>query len=1056
MNTKFYSPLKSMLLLGVFLLSTLLTLAQDRRVTGKVTGADGQGIPGVSILLKGTQTGTTTDAGGNFAIGLKSGKDVLVFSAIGYKGSEVSVGSQTSVNVTLSDDVSALDEVVVTGYQTVRKRDITGAVTVIETEGLKSVKGASFTQNLAGRAPGVTISTSGSPGDATNVRVRGIGSFTSNDPLYVIDGVPVQDQYQNTINPDDIESIQVLKDASTSSIYGSRASNGVIVITTKQGKSGKTKITYNASFGLANSVKGYDDVLNLSSKDYATAMKLKFPTDTPFPDPNNLPKYVNPISNTVDEGTYDAINNQISLTNQSGTNWWKEITRTAQIHDHNISFSGGNDFATFSLTGSYLTQQGVLNYTDYNRATVRANSTFKISKKLRVGENLMYATNWGVGIGSANGGNNEQGVIGNVLKATPVIPLYDIKGNPGGHTFTALTGNFTNPTQILINNKDNSNKYNRLLGNIYAELDLIKGLTARTSFGVDFGNGFNKRFTYPEPYRIEGAKTANSFTENWNQSFTYTWTNTLNYSRDLGTQHHIGVLVGQEAIAGTNRNISGSLSNYFTTDVNAWYLNTAFGDPSSRQVSSNGSEAKLASLFGKVDYSYDDKYLFSATIRRDGSSKFLSDVRYGIFPAVSLGWRVSREGFMKELPWVSDLKLRASYGEVGNQNIRNYNFANLYGGSVGGSFYDINGTNGGVATGYALTARGNASTVWETAKTSNFGVDAAFLNNQLTLVLDIYKRNTENLLYNPALPGTAGAAAAPFVNIGAMTNTGYDLAVNYRKTVNKDVSFNVGLNLSHYKNTINQVSNNDDHFIPSDGLDGRLDIPAYDNKVGYSISSFRGFVVDGLITTEAQKASGYVGSVIGGLKFKDLNGDGKISDADRTIIGSPHPTLTGGLNLGVNYKSFDFTAFVFGSFGNDIFNYTKMFSYFMNFNSNIGKDVLAVQGTGNNPRINGLDVASRASSTFYIESGSYVRLANLQLGYRIPKDLAGKLGVSGARLYVQGQNLLTFTGYSGVDPAVSSANIGGGNNVSDSGKMGFDAGHYPANKITTIGLSVEF
>jgi TonB-dependent starch-binding outer membrane protein SusC len=1046
--------MKSMLLLCVFILSTLLTFAQDRRVTGKVAGGDGQGIPGVSVILKGTKTGTTTDVNGAFALNLTGGKDILAFSGVGYKSAEVKVGTQSNVNVTLNEDVSALDEVVVTGYQTLRKRDITGAVTVIETEGLKSVKGSSFTQNLAGRAPGVTISTSGSPGDATNVRVRGISSFTSNDPLYIIDGVPVKDQYQNLINPDDIESIQVLKDASTASIYGSRASNGVIVITTKQGKSGKTKVTYNGSFGLATSVKGYDEVLNQSSKDWATAMKFKFPTDTPFPDPSNLPKYVNPISNTVDENTYDAINNQISLTS-AGTNWWKAISRTAQIHDHNISLSGGNDHATFSITASYLNQEGVLNFTDYNRATIRANSNYKISKSFRIGENMTYASNWGVGIGSANGGNNEQGVIGNLLKATPIIPLYDIKGNPGGHTFTALTGNFTNPTQKLINNKDNTNKYNRLLGNIYAEVDVIKGLTLRTSFGVDVGTGFSRTFTYPEPYRVEGNKTANNFGESWNQSFTYSWTNTANYNQDFG-KHHVGVLVGQEAVANTNRYINGNLANYFTTDVNAWYLNTAFGDPGSRQVNTGGSEAKLASYFGKVDYSFNDRYLVSATIRRDGSSKFLSDVRYGIFPAISLGWRVSQEGFMKELPFISDLKLRASYGEVGNQDIRNYNFSNLYGGSVGSTFYDINGSNGGLGTGYALTARGNASTVWESAKTTNFGLDAAFLNNSLTVVLDIYKRNTENLLYNPALPGTAGSASPPFINVGAMENTGFDLGLTYRKSVSKDLSFNVGLNLSRYKNTIVKVANNDDQFIPSDGLDGRLDISAYVNKVGYSISSFRGFTVESLITTEAERANQLPGAVIGGLKFRDTNGDGKITDADRGVIGSPHPSLTAGLNLGANYKGFDLTAFMFGSFGNDIFNYTKMFTYFMNFNSNIGINTLAQQGTGNNPKINGSDVASRASSTFYIENGSYVRLANLQLGYRLPKDLASKIGVGGARVYIQGQNLLTFTGYSGVDPAVSSARIGGDGNTGDVGKSGFDGGHYPANKITTIGVSLEF
>ncbi len=355
-----------------------------------------------------------------------------------------------------------------------------------------------------------------------------------------------------------------------------------------------------------------------------------------------------------------------------------------------------------------------------------------------------------------------------------------------------------------------------------------------------------------------------------------------------------------------------------------------------------------------------------------------------------------------------------------------------------------------------MTARGNASTVWESAKTTNFGIDAAFLNNSLTMVLDIYKRNTDNLLYNPQLPGTAGSSSPPYVNIGAMENTGFDLALNYRKSVSKDLGFNVGLNLSRYKNNIVKVENNSDFFLPNDGLDGRLNQQAFINKVGYPISSFRGFVVESLITTEAERANQYVGSVVGGLKFKDINGDGKITDDDRTIIGSPHPSLTAGLNLGANYKGFDLTAFMFGSFGNDIFNYTKMFSYFMNFNSNIGKDVLAVQGTGLNPKINGSDVASRESSTFFIENGSYVRLANLQLGYRLPKDLASKIGVGGARVYIQGQNLLTFTGYSGVDPAVSSANIGGGSNVNDVSKSGFDGGQYPANKITTIGLSLEF
>jgi TonB-dependent starch-binding outer membrane protein SusC len=1044
-----------------------IAYAQGKKVSGTVTDAsNNDALPGASVTVKGTTNGVTTDGSGSYSINVPNNATVLVISFLGYKPKEVTLGSQSIINVSLDVDAESLEELVVTGYQSLRKKDITGAVTIIEAEGLKSVKGSSFTQNLAGRAAGVTISTSGSPGDATNVRVRGISSFTSNDPLYIIDGVPVKDQYQNTINPDDIESIQVLKDASTASIYGSRASNGVIVITTRQGKSGKTKVTYNGSTGIANSVKGYDEVLNLSTKDYATAMKLKFPTETGawFSNPGTYPKYISQTDQALGSpDKYDFYSNRISESNTTGTNWWEAISRTAKIQDHNISLSGGNEQATFSLSASYLNQEGVMNYTNYNRATIRSNSTFKVSKRFRVGENLMYAANWGVGIGSAGGGNNEQGVIGNLLKATPVIPLNDIKGNSSMHR-SNLTGNFTNPDNILFLNKDNGNKYNRLLGNLYSEFDVIKGLTLRTSFGVDFGNGFSKAFrntANPSSTESVPSSTTYAFNENWNQNFTYTWTNTANYSKDFG-KNHVGVLLGQEAISSTGRGISGDLANYFTTDINAWYINTAFGDPSSRQISSGGGVSRLASLFTKVDYAFNDKYLLSATVRRDGSSKFLSEVRYGIFPAISAGWRISQENFMKDLTWMSDLKLRASYGEVGNQDIRSYNFSNLYGGSVGSTFYDLNGANGGISTGYALTARGNAATIWESAKTINFGIDAALLNNALTFVLDIYKRNTSNLLFNPALPGTAGAASAPFVNIGAMENKGVDFSVNYRKSVNKNLGYNVGLNLSQYKNKIIKVANNDDHFIPSDGLDGRLEISAYDNKVGYSISSFRGYLVDGLITTEAEKGNQPAGAQIGGLKFRDIAGgpngapDGKITDADRTIIGNPHPKLTGGLNLGVNYKSFDFTAFLFGSFGNDIFNYTKMFTHFMNFNSNIGKNTLAEQGTGSSPKINGLDVASRSSSTFYIEKGSYVRLANLQASYRLPKEMINKVGLGGARIYLQGQNLLTFTNYSGVDPAVSSANIGGGSNVSDVGKSGFDGGHYPANKITTLGISLEF
>jgi TonB-dependent starch-binding outer membrane protein SusC len=1059
---KSYSILtRGVLVICVMMVFASLSFAQSR-ITGKVSDGSGNGVPGATVIVKGTNVGTTSDASGNYAVNAAA-NNTLVFSSIGFKTQEIAVGNRSVVNLTMEDDAASLNEVVVTGYQTLRKKDIAGAVSIVQTDELKSIKSSSFTQNLAGRASGVTTSTSGSPGDPTNVRIRGISSFTNNEPLYIIDGVPIQDQYQNTINPEDIESLQILKDASMSSIYGSRASNGVIVITTKKGKAGKAKLTYNGSFGMVNSVKGYDEVLTTDSKVYAEAIKRSYSADgntDDVPDfaknPSALPKYIHngPSNNPAD---YDILYNQVSETSL-GTNWWDAITRTAPMHDHNLNLSGGTEMATFNISAGYLKQEGILNFTNFDRATIRANSVFKITKKLRFGENMTYAANWGVNIRSVGGVNNEQGVLGNLQKATPIIPILDIKGNPGAH-LVAATGNFTNPTQVLINNKNNNGNYKRFLANFYGEYDVLPGLTLRSNIATDTGNGWNRGFAFPEPYRVEGNKEGNGFNESWNQNFTWTLTNTAQYTKSIGDKHNIGVLVGQEAIASKGRGIGGSVANYFTTDVNVYYLNPAFGDLNSRSVGSGGGESRLASIFGKVDYTFNDKYLFSATVRRDGSSKFLSDVRYGIFPAASLGWRISQESFMKDLSWLSDLKLRGSWGQMGNQNIRDYNFTSIYGGGAGSTFYDINGTNSNTSTGYSLQSRGNESTKWETAETINYGFDAALLNNSLTFVLDIYKRTTSDLLFNPAIPGTAGAAAPPFVNIASMENKGFDASIGYRKVLTKDLSFNTALNLTHYKNKIIKISNNDDKFFPTDNLTERLPNggTAYINKVGFPISAFQGYEVIGLIGSEAEKAkyTGTGATYVGGLAFKDQNGDNKIDGDDRTIIGSPHPDLTAGLNLGLNWKNFDVNAFMFGSFGNDIFQASKIQNYFLLYNSPPRKDILEIEGKGNNPKLNAADASSQNPSSFYIEDGSYVRLQNLNIGFKLPSTVAGKLGMSNARIYLQGQNLFTITKYSGVDPAVSNAAIGNAGNVNDL-RMGYDNGNYPANKIMTLGVNLEF
>lgn len=1057
-EAKLFQRLTSRVKTGLSLMFMLFTMGLFAQVKGVITdGSTGEPLIGASVLVKGTTTGTVTGLDGDFIINAKEG-DVLQISYTGFTAAEATVGADKVVNFGLQPGV-ALNEVVVTGYQELRKRDVTGAVSVLHADDIKTLKGSTVSQTLAGRTTGVTTSTSGAPGDGTNVRIRGISSFTSNDPLFIIDGVPTQDNYQNSINPADIESIQVLKDASTASIYGSRASNGVIVITTKQGKAGKTKFTYNGSFGVASATKGYDKVWNTSSSYFAEVQRRKFNQDASsipaYAKTSTLPTYIAPVANSVDESTYDALNNPISKTNLSGTNWWKEVTRPANIHDHNINVSGGNESATFNISAGLLAQEGLLLYNNFNRGTVRANTNFKVKKWFRVGENFQISRIQQVGVIGSN--NNEQSFFGDLIKANPLIPVYDIKGNPGANVGGQL-GNNDNPVARLYHNKDNNGIYSRVLGNLYGEIDLIKGLTVRTSFGTDLSTGYSRGFRFPDPYRAEGSKTANSFGENWSQGANWTFTNTVKYNVDLGPKHNLNLFAGQEAIGSKGRNISGSLSNYFTLDQNAWYLQTALASPGSRQVSSSGGENKLASIFGKIDYSFDDKYIISATVRRDGSSKFSSDVRYGVFPAVSLGWRISSESFMKDIPWLNDLKIRASYGEVGNQNIRNYNFADIYGGSVGSTFYDIGGTNNSPATGYSLRAYGNANTKWETAKSKNIGLDAQLFNSSVSVVLDVYRRNTDNLLYNPALPGTAGAAAPPFVNVGSMVNTGFDLALGYRGNLTSDLKFNATLNLSHFKNQILKIADNTTEFYPSDNLTERLpeNTLAYVNRVGYPISSFQGYIVDGYITTEAEKARQKNGAAqIGGLKFRDVNGDGVVDGKDLSIIGNPWPNLTAGLNLGLQYKAFDLNAFVFGSYGNKIFNATKIQSVFLNFNSNSLNNLIENDGKNGFPKINQADGSSRSSSTFYIEDGSYTRLGMLQFGYNFPSSSLRSLGLGNVRAYVQGQNLFTITKYSGVDPAVSNFNIGNGGNVNDL-RSGYDNGNYPTNKILTLGLTVGF
>lgn len=1053
----------------VFLTAAMLAQVM---ISGTIVDESGVGLPGVNVLETGTSNGTISDLDGSYSLKVTANSTVQ-FSFTGYKSQDVSIGNGGTYNINLAPDTEVLDEVVVTGYQIQRKRDISGAVAVIKTEDMENLVTSSFAQKLQGRAAGVMINTSGQAGDATNVRIRGISSFGNNDPLYVIDGVPVQDKGNLNINANDIETMQVLKDPSTASIYGSRASNGVIVITTKRGKTGKTKFSYSGNYSFVNPTKGWDDILITDSNEYLDMSKQFFDNaGAAYPSyiqNGALTKYIYPATNG-EPGTYDRFSNPV-MTTSSGTNWWEAITRAGHTQDHTLSVSGGNDMATFAISAGALNQESYIKYNDFKRYNVRANSTFKVSKKLRIGESLNIArrslTNFVE--------QGEQGAASQVYKIAPIIPVYDNGTSVGldgernsfGGSKTASTGNSNNPLAVLYRGKDNVGNNTNILGNIFAEYDLIKGLTLRTVFNVDLNNSNSKQFSFRSPENQEN-QGAQNFREDWGTSNVWTWTNTAAYNTNFSEKHNAGILVGYESIKGNSRSIFGTLNDYSFIDPNVWYLEPAFGSSSTRQVGSSGSESALLSTFAKVDYSYDDKYFVSATIRRDGSSRFSQKSRFGTFPAVSVAWRLSNESFMKDGIF-DDLKLKASWGKTGNQNIFDYNFVDRWGGTIGSAAYAIDGSNGTIAPGYYNTAIGTdalgLATKWESGVSKNIGIEATILNEKLNIVLDLYDRSTEDLLYNGALSATlAGTATVPFRNIASMNNKGFDIGLDYRNKISKDVSYNISLNGGRYKNQVTKVDGVTDFFYPNSQqgrIDNRIPTEININKIGYPISSFRGYEVAGIFETQADlDAIDMPGETLGGLRFRDLDGDKKITESDLTIIGSPHPDFFGGLNLGLTVKKISFNAMFVGSYGNDIFNYTKLFTHFRQFFANVDREYYLNNGTNGLPKLNQNDTGSRNSSTYFVEDGSYLRLGNLQIAYNLPG--ISSIGMSNLKVYVQGQNLFTITGYSGLDPALSNANIGPGFTVGGQFQRlndlwtGYDIGQVPSSKLITLGLTADF
>jgi TonB-linked SusC/RagA family outer membrane protein len=1068
------TPLRVLRAIGTSALLVMLfagnALAQAIGVTGTVTGAGGGPLAGVTVRISGTETRVLTNASGRYTITAPA-NGALTYTLIGQKPAREEIGGRTRIDVRM-EGVTYLEEVVVTAYTEQRRADITGAVASINVESAARQTGASVLQKLDA-VPGITVVASGSPASRSTVRIRGISSFQNNDPLYVIDGVPVQDSYINWLNPADITSIQVLKDASAASIYGSRASNGVIVIeTTKRGASGPPRVTFSARTGLASPTRGYDDFLISDPLEYFKVVRLAYqnagrPTPTNiFGDSLNptipaytyaaagtfsgLDKYGRPLNVDVSKYSYP---NSLIMPGSTGTNWWKAVYNgQAPVGDYNLNVAGSGEDHTYGVSGNYFDQRGTAAYNDFRRGSLRANTQFTRGK-FTFGENAAIAAERQFGGMGDPGGYAEDGIVGKNILMQPVVPIYDINGNFASGKAVGL-GNQSNPLKFAFERRNNINRNNRIFGNGFAGFQPLQALSLRSSIGFNVRQGTFKGFN-PTTFENSEPGTTNSFNEQQESNFDWTWTNTARYNKQLGS-HTFNLLAGEEATKGNFRGLYASMANFRSTDENSLYIQSTLGDPSTRNVSSTGGVSSLLSYFGKADYNFQDKYVASVTVRRDGSSRLGPDHRWGTFPAFGLGWRITKEPFLENNKILTDAMLRVGYGVTGNQQIPSGRIVSQFGGGLGDTYYDIAGTNNSIQPGFRQTRLGNADLKWEENRATNVGADLTLFNGYLNLIFDVYQRNTNNLLFDPALPATAGFASPPIVNIGKMKNKGFDFSIGHTGD-----RWNATFQGSHYKNEIVSIDGVQDFFITNVKVRDR---EAAINQVGYPIGSFYGYKTNGYFNTQAEVDACKAGSVqgfcsLGAIKFVDTDGDGKITSADRTIIGNPHPDFTGSLDLGYRYGNFDVSGTIFGSFGNDIFDAQKLFYVFRMFQTNVKADLLENSWTPQNtsakyPRINDDDQNSNAFSSFFVEDGSYVRMRNIQLGYNVPPRFARWLNAT--RVYLQAENLFTITGYEGLDPALPAADINGAAGDIRDQYRGVDRGVYPSSKTFSIGITTSF
>ncbi|MDB5011493.1 MAG: TonB dependent receptor [Mucilaginibacter sp.] len=1002
----------------------------DIRVTGKVTDATGEGLIGASVALKNGKGLTVTDINGNFTA-LVPENAVLVISYIGYVSQEIEVSGRSQINVVLKAQQGNLNDVVVVGYTTQRKKDITGAVSLISSKDINAIPVGGVDQILQGKAAGVAVTqNTGAPGDGINVIIRGVGTINGISPLYIIDGVPTQSGI-NEIAPNDIESINVLKDASSAAIYGARAAGGVVIVTTKRGKSGKTKVDFSAYTG----VQTAQNLIKMA----------------------NNSQYVQAYNTAATNDGRPLISNALAST-LSDVNWLKEILKPARISSGSLSLSGGNETSQYIVAANYFSQDGLIQNSSYNRFNLRTAVNSTLSKYLKLGTNvnLSYSKTRSVGT-SGDGYTGAASIVRYALFRTPGTPVYNANGQyvdlpQQDPTLGNFLGDGINPVALANATNDNTYGYT-ILGNAYAELDPIKGLKIKSDFGLNWIQTNNKQFF--ETFGINRFfNSPNSLSQSNAYNLNYNWTNTATYDLDLG-KSVFKFLAGSELIKQDQQALSASRTGFVNQTSNFQYLDN--GTAASQQNGGNESHLAMFSLFGRVDYQYDNKYIASANFRRDGSSQLDPSSRYENFYSGSLGWRIDREDFMKNIKPISTLKLRASIGQLGNSGIGNYPYTSTFGTS---GYYPFGGTSN---QGISITSLGNPKVRWETSTQGDVGLDIGFFQNALMLTADYYVKNTSNMLI-PLPQPTSGGGQAPFavgepeVNAGSVRNSGLELELSYKKTINNDWSYSLSGNFATLKNEVTSLAGG----TPIPG--GRIDNNYFGTltKVGQPIGSFYLLNQEGIFQNAQQVFThAYQGPGIrpGDVMYKDVNGDGVIDDKDRTIVGSPIPKFTYGLTGNVTYKNFDLSVFFQGVYGNKIYDQvlTDIEGFYRPFNitQRIAQNAWTGPGSTNTyPLLSWTDGSNnKMPSTRFLESGSYLRLKNVQLGYKLGANALKTLGLSGVRIYVSGQNLLTFTKYSGLDPEQYQNT----DNAADGPRaVGIDWGTYPSARTITVGVNANF